>query len=116
MTETPINRVTLDELEAAIKHERYLNLGDSVAIRGVSASGESTQVNGAPAPTFRTTLCVLVLDNDIVVVGKSACIDDRLFEAKVGREIARRDAIAQVWPLLGMRLADKIANSLDPLA
>lgn len=106
---TPINRVTEQELEAAIADERYINLGHGLSSYGTLADGYLAA--GAPPPASeRTTLCVLTLDNGIVVVGKSACIDDRLFDARVGREIARRDAVAQVWPLLGMRLADKIAN------
>src|SRR5688572_7498867 len=106
MTTEAINRVTLDELEASIKEERYVNLGHALDAEGRTLDGTLDTLYSSAA--YRTTLCVLVLDNGIVVVGKSACIDDRLFDAQIGREIARRDAIAQVWPLLGMRLADKI--------
>lgn len=110
MTDAPINRVTLEELEASIIDERYLNLGHGLASQGTLSDGHNAA--GAPhVATERTTLCVLTLDNDIVVVGKSACVDPRLYDAKIGREIARRDAVNQVWPLLGMRLADKIANT-----
>lgn len=106
-----IQRVTLADIEEAIVDERYVNLGHALSSRGTLNGGHTCA--GAPPPpaTERTTLCVLTLDNGIVVVGKSACIDARLFDAQIGRNIAHDDAINQVWPLLGMRLADKIARS-----
>ena len=98
------NRVTPEDLEAAIVDERYVNLGDAL-----SRAGTTTPDSALPAAAFRTTLCVLTLDNGMVVVGKSACIDPRMFDAQIGREVARSDAVNQVWPLLGMRLADRVA-------
>lgn len=108
-TETTTPRVTLDAITAAIKSERYVNLGLALESAGVNLVG-APDLESVGA-TGRTTLCVITLDNDIVVIGTSACVDARLFDAQVGREIARRDAIGKIWPLLGMRLADRVAKA-----
>lgn len=52
-------------------------------------------------PGTTTMLCTLVLDNGFVVVGKSACIDAKEFNAETGKQVARDDAVRQLWPLFG---------------
>jgi len=32
------------------------------------------------------------------------------FDAEIGRKIARQNAVAKVWPLLGFRLRDELAR------
>jgi hypothetical protein len=56
------------------------------------------------------TFCVLVLRNGIMVTGQSACVSAANFDAEIGRKIARKNAVEQLWPLLGFRLADKLAG------
>lgn len=56
------------------------------------------------------TLCVLVLRNGFTVTGESACASPENFDAEIGRKIARQNAIAKVWPLLGFRLRDELAR------
>lgn len=55
------------------------------------------------------TFCVLVLDNGFTVTGESACASPENFDAELGRKIARQNAVAKIWPLLGFRLRDKLA-------
>jgi len=55
---------------------------------------------------------VLVLTNGFTVVGQSACVSPENFNADIGRKVARDNAVSQLWPLLGFRLADRIANNL----
>lgn len=55
------------------------------------------------------TICVLVLHNGITVTGQSACVSPENFDADIGRKIARKNAVDQLWPLLGFRLADNLA-------
>lgn len=50
------------------------------------------------------TICVLVLKNGFTILGKSACADPTEFNAQIGRDIARDDAISQIWPLMGYKL------------
>ena len=56
------------------------------------------------------TFCVLVLRNGFTVTGESACASPENFSAEIGRRVARENAIAKVWPLLGYALKDKMAG------
>lgn len=87
-------RVTEVDIESEIVNEYYRNLGGAV-----KASENSSLHN--------TTICALELRNGFTIVGKSACVYPELYDEDKGRELARKDAIRQVWPLLGFRLADK---------
>lgn len=77
-----------------IDSEYYRNLGSAL-----KAPEESS--------TYNTTLCVLVLRNGFVIVGKSACIHSSNFNEEIGKRLAREDAIRQIGPFLGWREADK---------
>lgn len=35
-------------------------------------------------------------------------VSEHYFDAEIGKRIARENAIEQLWPLLGFRLADKL--------
>ena len=56
------------------------------------------------------TFCVIVLRNGFTVTGESACASPENFDADIGRKIARQNAIAKIWPLLGFRLRDQLAR------
>ena len=79
--------VTIEQIEAKIKAEKYTRLKDTTV-----------------------TICGLVLQNGYVALGSSACVDPANFNATLGREIARRDAIEQVWKLEGYLLAEKLST------
>lgn len=85
--------VTMEQIESVIAEERYLNLGQALAVSSVPESGLA-----------QTTLCVLVLKNGYTVIGKSACADPAMYDEQLGRQIAYNDAVRQVWPLLGYEL------------
>lgn len=54
------------------------------------------------------TFCVLVLANGYTVHGHSACASAANFNAEIGREIARRNAVSQIWPLMAYELRTKL--------
>jgi hypothetical protein len=54
------------------------------------------------------TFCVLVLRNGFTVTGESACVSAENFDDAIGRKIARENAIAKVWPLMGYELKSKL--------
>jgi len=56
------------------------------------------------------TFCVLVLRNGFTVTGESACVSPENFNAEIGREIARENAINKVWQLEGYLLRDKLSK------
>lgn len=55
------------------------------------------------------TFCVLVLRNGFTVTGESACASPENFDAELGRKIARRNAEAKIWPLMGYELRSKLS-------
>ena len=55
------------------------------------------------------TFCVLVLKNGFTVTGESACASPENFDAELGRKIARQNAVAKVWPLMGYELRSHLA-------
>lgn len=59
------------------------------------------------------TFCVLVLRNGFTVTGESACASPENFDAELGRKIARKNAIEQVWPLMGYELRTKLARRFE---
>ena len=89
-------KVTDGEIEQNIRSEYYIVPGDVLDL--------------THSPLNQLTLCILVLTNGYTVVGKSACVDSALFDPDIGRRIARQDAVRQVWPLLGFRLADQLSH------
>ena len=55
------------------------------------------------------TFCVLVLKNGFTVTGESACASPENFDAEIGRKIARQNAVAKIWPLMGYELRSNLA-------
>ena len=82
------------------------------AIAGEYVGRASDIFSGTPVlPSMEClTICVLVLKNGFTVVGKSACASPANFDAALGARIARDDAKAQIWPLMGYALRDKLAG------
>lgn len=87
-------KVTDSVVESEIANEYYRNAGSAVK----APEGSSL---------YNVTICILQLRNGFVVIGKSACVNAANFNEDIGRTLAREDAIKQVWPFLGFRLADK---------
>lgn len=56
---------------------------------------------------------VLVLRNGFTVTGESACASPENFDAAIGRKIARENAVAKVWPLMGYALKTELARPAD---
>ncbi|MBN8740716.1 MAG: hypothetical protein BGP24_14705 [Lysobacterales bacterium 69-70] len=99
-------RVTPADIEAAISLEWYFTAADGA--RSAYYAGHQDRP-GDDSPLHLLTFCVLVLDNGFTVTGESACASPENFDAEIGRKIARQNAVAKIWPLLGFRLRDKLA-------
>lgn len=56
------------------------------------------------------TVCVLQLRNGFTVTGESACASPENYDAAIGQAIARSNAREKIWPLLGFRLKDQLAQ------
>lgn len=103
-------RVTPADIETEIASEHYFTAAEGVDM----ADPEMTDAK-LPAPLKLLTFCVLVLRNGFTVTGESACASPENFNAAIGRRIARQNAVAKIWPLLGFRLRDALheANAAD---
>ncbi|MCW0413486.1 Gp49 family protein [Xanthomonas sacchari] len=102
-------RVTPADIEAEITSEHYFTAADG---EQGALMNEGRQPVGIPSneALCLLTLCVLRLRNGFTVTGKSACASPENFDAELGRKIARQNAVAKIWPLLGFRLRDKLAG------
>lgn len=96
-------RVTPADIEANIEREVYFT-----AANGAAAVGET--VHSDDDALRLLTFCVLVLRNGFTVTGESACASPENFDAELGRKIARQNAVAKVWPLMGYELRSKLAG------
>ena len=91
-------RITPADIEANIVSEHYFTASEGVHGRGVQV-----------IPLGLLTFCVLVLRNGFIVTGESACASPENFDAEIGRQIARENAVNKVWPLMGYALKSKLA-------
>lgn len=99
-------RVTPADIEAEIASEHYFT-----ADQGIEANEPWNAGAYMPASLKLLTFCVLVLRNGFTVTGESACASPENFNAEIGRRIARENAVQKIWPLLGFRLRDKLAQA-----
>ena len=79
----------------------------ALAADGVNPEGLDT-----PDDLSLLTFCVLTLRNGYTVTGESACASPENFDAQLGRRIARQNAVAKIWPLLGYALREKLAAGI----
>lgn len=96
-------RITPAELEANIASEHYFTAGNGVSGE-VKSRAEQPDQFCYESSLDLLTFCVLVLQNGFTVTGESACASPENFDAELGRKIARQNAIAKVWPLMGYEL------------
>ncbi len=105
-------RVTPAALKAEIVSEWYFTGSDGAhgaALRGVPY--EQQPPVPVAHPLTLLTFCVLVLRNGFTVHGVSACASPENYNKEIGERIARENAEREIWPLLGFRLRDQLANT-----
>ena len=91
-------RVTPGDIEASIAKELFFTAGQ--AARGLN-------LPASPSDDL-LTFCVLTLRNGFTVTGESACASPENFDAEIGRNIARQNAVQKIWPLLGFALKERL--------
>ena len=115
-------RVTPTDIEANIVSEHYFTAGEGVI--GAFVAGEFGARGGDTVAVRRgmaspevlkrslnlLTFCVLVLRNGFTVTGESACASPENFNAEIGRHVARENAVAKVWPLMGYALKERLSR------
>lgn len=98
-------RVTPTDIEANIIDEVYFS-GEQGYQR---ANADSGIPPGSYGQLRLLTFCVLVLRNGFTVTGESAAASPENFDARIGRRVARENAVAKIWPLMGYELRSKLA-------
>lgn len=91
-------RVRLQDIEAAIA-AKYEFVGGH-ALKAM----EMPAIDGLD----RFSICLLVMQNGFVVIGKAAPASPENFNPDLGRQFAYEDAIRQLWPLMGYALRDRL--------
>lgn len=96
-------RVTPADVEANIASEHYFTATEALVGQTRGPEWQAT-----PKELDLLTFCVLVLRNGFTVTGESACASPENFDAEIGRNIARQNAVQKIWPLMGYELRTKL--------
>ena len=96
-------RVTPADIEANIASEHYFT-----AMDGVAGAGNADEDDCNDEALDLLTFCVLVLRNGFTVTGESACASPENFDAEIGRNIARQNAVQKIWQLMGYALKQEL--------
>ena len=99
-------RITPADIEANIASEHYFTAEQGA----FAAFNPPMGADIVPPALSLLTFCVLVLRNGFTVTGESACASPENFNAEIGRQIARDNAVAKIWPLMGYELRSKLAK------
>ncbi len=65
-------------------------------------------------PFGTLTICIIVMENGFMVVGKAAPASPANYDPEIGQRYAYEDAFKQLWHLEGYALCDRLAG-FDPL-
>ena len=99
-------RITPADIEANISSEHYFTAADGDDSENAESIGDER--GGAYEKLRLLTFCVLVLNNGFTVTGESACASPENFDTEIGRKIARQNAVAKIWPLMGYELKSRL--------
>lgn len=64
-------------------------------------------------PNTTSTVCAMVLQNNFVVIGKSAAASMANFDEEIGKQIAYQDARDQIWQLEGYVLKNTLMEAVS---
>ena len=105
-------RVTPEDIVAAIASEHYFSAQSGIegAIsRGELCGREAIQLD-VENPMPYITICVIVLRNGHKIVGvNTGAVSNANFDPELARKLARKNAVDQIWPLLGYALREGLA-------
>lgn len=102
-------RVPLAGIEAKIS-EKYFAIAAAAVGEPIEIGPQGHPVN----PLGLLTLCILVMQNGFVIIGKSAPASPASpanFDAEKGRQFAYEDAVRQLWPLEGYALRERLVEA-----
>jgi hypothetical protein len=100
-------RVSLADIQAKIGDVYYVT-GDLIASHGTDGPVGTDPI---PPNLHILTVCMVVMVNGFIVIGKSAPASPDNFNTQLGRELALEDAIRQIWQLEGYLLRESLHRS-----
>lgn len=103
-------RITPADIEGNISREHYFIASNAAGLTPVE--GVDYIPPRAVCSLDLLTFCVLVLGNGFTVTGESACASPENFDAELGRKIARQNAVAKIWPLMGYALKEQLVTEV----
>lgn len=127
-TISPGRRVSLKDIEDNIISEHYFTASQGVDGAKLMDMRDDTpekqlvllpvDKDQGPPPESLTllTFCVLELKNGFTVHGTSACADPANYNQEIGEKIARQNAVAQIWPLMGYALKERMYAEAELMA
>lgn len=83
-----MNKVTQELIESKIIAESYTRLSSGKCL-----------------------ICELTLENGFTVRGEACVVDVQNYNAEIGREISRKNAVDKIWQLEGYLLQEKLYNN-----
>jgi len=98
-------RITPDDVQSNIAGEYYFTAEEG--IQGALAKTKP-EMGVENISLSLLTFCVLRLKNGFTVTGESACASPENYNKELGQKIARQNAIAKIWPLMGYELRSKL--------
>ena len=99
-------RVTLDMIKDSIMVTYYID-GQRIAQHASHTDVSGKQVPFPPnLEVF--TVCMVVVRNGFIVLGKSAPASPENYNSDIGRQFAYDDAIKQLWQLQGYALRETL--------
>ena len=112
-------RITPADNEASIASEYYFSAGDghvsvlaSQGFPGCPRDGQGTPMVEAPEALELITICVLIMKNGHRIVGvNEGPVSAENFDPELGKQLARKKATEQIWPLVGFALRDRLASA-----
>lgn len=86
------------------------SINDSVASEFTFTADQTGPLQANTPELKLLTICLMVMKNGFVVIGKSAPASPENFNAELGAKFAREDAVRQLWPIMGYALREKLSQ------
>jgi hypothetical protein len=100
-------RITLADVQANIRRINYFTAADGVYGADGAIAHKDSSLNNL-------TFCVITLRNGTRVVGINyGAIDPAQQDSALAHDEAYKNAVEQIWPLMGYELRTKLANTLE---
>jgi hypothetical protein len=106
-------RVTEADVEAEIASVFYCNGWDAAAQDPTVPARNSQAEKVVPAELRVITLALVTTKSGFTVIGTSGCADPANFNREIGEQIARRNAVSQLWGHMGYALRQELYEQTE---